>query len=222
MYFLVYKITNIINNKIYIGVHKTKNIDDGYMGSGTLIRRSIKKHGMDNFVKEILFVYDNEYDMFNKEKELVTESFVQRTDTYNICIGGCGGFDHINDDIELRQSKNRKARKTTDSIILSKYNVTNPCYIPGVLDKISKKMKERHEQGIYDHVAPPSFKGKKHSDETKKIIGEKNSINTGEKNSQFGTMWITNGSDNKKISKLDEIPEGWRKGRCIKRSQEPR
>jgi hypothetical protein len=38
--------------------------------------------------------------------------------------------------------------------------------------------------------------------------------NGGSKNSQFGTMWITNGIENKKIKKdLDIIPEGWYKGR---------
>jgi hypothetical protein len=40
----------------------------------------------------------------------------------------------------------------------------------------------------------------------------------GDKTSQFGTMWITNGTENRKIKKdLDSIPEGWYKGRIINR-----
>lgn len=38
----------------------------------------------------------------------------------------------------------------------------------------------------------------------------------GSKNSQFGTMWITNGEVNKKVNKNDEIPNGYRKGRILK------
>jgi hypothetical protein len=61
-----------------------------------------------------------------------------------------------------------------------------------------------------------SFLGKKHTEESKTKIGRKNSkYQTGSGNSQFGTMWITNNIENKKIKKHDLIPEGWRKGRIM-------
>lgn len=60
----------------------------------------------------------------------------------------------------------------------------------------------------------PIWTGKKHSIETKNKIGIKNSKNQkGEKNSQFGTSWVTNGVENKKIKNVDQIPDGWVKGR---------
>lgn len=42
----------------------------------------------------------------------------------------------------------------------------------------------------------------------------KKGYGVGEKNSQYGTMWITNGIENKKIKSLDQIPQGWSKGRA--------
>lgn len=84
MFYTIYKITNKLNNKYYIGMHKTNNLNDDYMGSGKLIRRAIKKHGVENFHKETLHVFDNEIDMHNKEKELV----VLNEMSYNLCDGG--------------------------------------------------------------------------------------------------------------------------------------
>jgi hypothetical protein len=88
MYYTIYKTTNLINNKIYIGQHITDNLDDGYLGSGTNLHKAIKKYGKENFKKEILHIFDNFDDMDNKEKELVTKEFVLREDTYNLIQGG--------------------------------------------------------------------------------------------------------------------------------------
>ena len=49
------------------------NINDGYIGSGKYLKRAIKKYGIENFKRQILFEFDNSIDMYNKEKELMKE-----------------------------------------------------------------------------------------------------------------------------------------------------
>lgn len=91
--FQVYKVTNLKNSKVYIGVHKVTDEKDEYYGSGKLIQLSIKKHGIENFKKEILFEYKTAEEAYKKEAELVNEEFVKSDMTYNIQVGGTGGWE---------------------------------------------------------------------------------------------------------------------------------
>ena len=68
MFYTVYKITNLINGKFYIGKHQTKDLHDDYMGSGHLIKKAIRKYGKENFIKEYLGVYNTEKEMNIAEK----------------------------------------------------------------------------------------------------------------------------------------------------------
>lgn len=88
MHIYVYRITNLINQKEYVGVHTTSNLDDGYMGSGVAIVRAVKKHGVGNFRKEILQFFDTESDAYDYELQIVNEKYVAREDTYNMTLGG--------------------------------------------------------------------------------------------------------------------------------------
>jgi hypothetical protein len=205
MHYTVYKTTNLINGKIYIGAHKTNNLDDGYLGSGLILKHAIKKYGIENFEKEILAVFDKSSDMFNMESELVNEEFVSDKSTYNLKLGGEGGFDYINSTGKNLYGKNGQSGHGLENL-----KIGHDSWNEQTNTKLSKSLK------IYYKDHDGSFIGKKHTDETKKKIGESNSIKQkGSGNSQFGTMWITNETESKKINKELPIPEGWRKGRVI-------
>lgn len=92
-HFLIYKITNNVNGKYYIGQHKTEDPYDDYMGSGDIIQAAIHKHGLSCFTKEILFDFSNFEDMNNKEKELVPLSacYPYNPMSYNLREGGFSG-----------------------------------------------------------------------------------------------------------------------------------
>lgn len=102
MYFLVYKITNSLDGKFYIGCHKTQNKNDGYMGSGKYLKHAIKKYGLENFSKEILFECISEEEMFEKEKQFV----ILNENSYNLRPGGEGGWQYVNS--EKLNNKNKQ------------------------------------------------------------------------------------------------------------------
>lgn len=101
--YIVYKTTNLINNKIYIGVHRT-DIDraDPYIGCGIysdkcikkkyLFHKAVAKYGYKNFKRETLFEYpdteEGKLQAYKKEAELVNREFLKRKDVYNSCLGG--------------------------------------------------------------------------------------------------------------------------------------
>ena len=84
----LYKITNTTNSKIYIGVHSTDNLDDGYFGSGVAFKYAVNKYGKEHFVKEDLEFFDTREELIKREEDFVNEVFVDRVDTYNLVKGG--------------------------------------------------------------------------------------------------------------------------------------
>ena len=85
---IVYKTTNLVNNKIYIGIHSTNDINDGYLGSGRAFLDAVAFYGKQSFVREVLYVFDTREAAAIKESEIVTSDFVLSENTYNIIVGG--------------------------------------------------------------------------------------------------------------------------------------
>lgn len=210
MFYIVYKTTNQVNGKFYIGTHKTVDLNDDYLGSGKYLKHAIEKYGVENFKKEILFVFDNTEDMFAKEAEIVTEDFISENNTYNLKKGGFGGFDYLNSR-EYNNPTHNKHHMSMMAEQRKKYYPRGVFFGKCHNDKTKEKISE-HKKG------QQTFLGKKHSDKTKKIIAMKNSEKQkGSKNSQYGTFWITDGKSNMKVKNMQDIPVGWVKGRIFEK-----
>jgi len=217
MYYLIYEIRNNKNGKVYVGKHKTNDINDDYMGSGKILKRSIEKYGIENFTKTILFELETEQEMNDKEAEIVNEEFIKCGSNYNLMVGGHGGFDYINKNCNPRRESFTDENRRKAVQIRMKAREDDFEWELKRRKKISEGNRLYHENG-----GVSSFKGKKHSKETKKKISDKQKENTkGVKNSQYGSIWIY--SLEKKLSKKikkEELPDweqnGWLKGRKMK------
>ena len=91
MFYIIYKTTNLISGKYYIGCHQTNLLNDGYIGSGKYLKRAIKKYGKNNFHFEILYFAKDKEEMFSLEKQIVTKELINDNFCYNLKLGGEGG-----------------------------------------------------------------------------------------------------------------------------------
>jgi hypothetical protein len=207
-YHFIYKTTCLINNNYYIGMHSTDNLSDGYIGSGVRIRNSIRAHGRKYHEIEILEFFENRELLIQREIELVNKELLKDPMCMNLMEGGYGGLPKFSS-LEKQKNFHRLGAISTNNKIKE-----NPSKWKNSMSdnskKISSKLKSLYESGEFI----PPFKHKNHSEET--ILKMKDSArgkHEGEKNSQYGTCWITNGTENKKIKKTDDLPEGWSYGR---------
>jgi hypothetical protein len=94
-YHFIYKTTNLLSGKYYIGMHSTDNLEDDYLGSGNRLRYSIKKYGKINHKREILEFCENRKELKSREKEIVNLNEIAKKECMNLCVGGeGGGFGH--------------------------------------------------------------------------------------------------------------------------------
>lgn len=201
MFYYLYEIKNLINNKIYRGVHKTNDLNDGYMGSGKVITAAIKKYGIENFTKVILEQFDTSAAMYAREDEVVNKEFLARDDVYNLRRGGLGGFDYIHQSDSVRAWRSKGGKQVHS---LMKENKTGQ-YADDFVSPFSNRELQKQLRKLAS--SPKAIEKKKR---TYAEIGHQQ----GDKNSQAGTMWITNDLENKKIKKTESIPLGFRKGRA--------
>jgi len=207
---VIYKTTHIASGKFYIGMHSTDNLNDGYMGSGKRIRYIINKYGKEACSFEILEYLSDRKSLAAREKDIINEDLLKMPLCINLKIGGTGGGsdcsaarkgfqEKLKNDPEFR--KFFKSRAMNGSVAFSDKFKNDPAF----KEKIIKHCSE---------IGKIGFKNKRHTDATKAKIGATNSKHQmGSGNSQFGTMWITNGIENTKIKNSNKIPEGFRKGR---------
>ncbi len=206
-YHFLYKTTNLINGKFYIGVHSTDNLNDGYLGSGKILRYSIRKYGIENFKIERLEFFEDKEKLFEREKEVVNESFLKDPLCMNLTFGGYGSWNYQNSDIETQRKKWKKALSRLEWL-----KENDPDWVNKKRKNMSSGQIKSYKNGRIPII--PDWTGKKHNQKSKDLIGEKNKISQkGNLNSQFGTFWITNGRENKKIKKGQIIPEGFKLGR---------
>ena len=131
----IYKTTNLINGKIYIG--QTSKSKQGYLGSGPIILKAVKKYGKENFSNEIIEECSSKEQL--NEREIYWIKFYKATDRntgYNISTGGNGG--------NLGEIVNKKISDITKSSGRMKGNTLRLGKIPynkGI--PMSEKQKEK-------------------------------------------------------------------------------
>lgn len=164
---IIYKTTNLINNKIYVGkrqISQSKFIESNYLGSGSYIKKAINKYGKQNFIREILEVCKDKEHLKEREKFWIKELNSRCHNGYNITEGGedSDTLSHHPNKIEIgkkiskihknkKQSKNHINKK---NIALKKYFKNNP--------------------GVHSGKNNPMY-GKHHSKESIEKIINKNS-----------------------------------------------
>jgi hypothetical protein len=192
-------------------MHSTSNLEDNYIGSGKRLWLSIRKHGRENHTKEILEFFNDREELKRREKEIVNEQFITDPMCMNLMQGGEGGMSYLDKEIFR---KIHKASRDAFSENLRSGTLKNGRDAKEFLSELHKIAHKKKPKSSYG-----TWKGKHLSEEHRKTIAKNNSqLQKGEKNSQFGKVWIFHEEKREtKAVKREELDsyllQGWIKGR---------
>lgn len=205
-YHYTYKIKNKCNGKIYIGVHSTNNLDDGYLGSGSALNKAKIKYGRKNFILEILKFHPSREEADCHEEFLVSKDFIKLSTNYNLIVGGRKsymlGINHSlnsSQKISIALKGIKRSLNTRKLMSLSKMGKLNPWYGKSPSQETRKLMSlskcgEKHP-----------FYGKTHSEESKiKISKSQIGVRVKEKHHRYDSRKIISFDPNTLEEKIYE------------------
>lgn len=207
-YYIIYKTTCKVTEKYYIGMHCTDDLDDGYLGSGKLIKLSIEKYGEAQHTRTVLEFHKTFEDMCTREKAVVTEDVLSDPMCMNLRVGGDGGWMHINSSPVICKKKVETARSQE------------------FRDKRRQEQLDRwsdaqYRESFYQTVRSDEYKLSR-SEQMSKIyqdpalLEKMKQMRLGEKNPVFGKKWVYKGevSAFADINTIDTLlADGWALGR---------
>ena len=187
-----YKITNLINQHYYYGIHSTNNLNDNYMGSGSRLKIAYQKYGIENFKKEILRFFDTRKEALEYEEEVVNETLVNDTSCYNLIKGGYGDSaeEHV---CSIKGNSFKK-----DNIVVK---------LKGT-DKFFVVDKKDISTNLYEYTWSNRHHTEESKEKTRKSMTPVNSTNP--------RIWVSKEGAHKYIRKEllnDFLQQGWQLGR---------
>jgi len=206
---LVYITTNLINNKQYVGDHSTNNLNDGYLGSGQLIIKAIKKYGKENFKRKILKLCETKEEAFKKQEKYIIKFNTLNPKGYN--ISPKGGHNVKNCFSEESKRKIGRANKgcipwnkgktgvySKNTLAMMSEKQKGNSYGLGNKSNTGKKFSEDHKEKI-----SIAHKGKLVSEETKQKMSLNHYDCNGENNGMYGKTHTKEAR--KKISEANKV-----------------
>lgn len=229
MYGYVYLTTNLINNKKYVGQHRSEKFDPNYKGSGKRLKNAIKKYGIENFNTVLIEECVDKVDMDNKEKYYISACNAVIDDNYyNIALGGSGAqvlFQTPETKRKISLANKGKKRTEEMNVRMRKrvsgtramnngniYKMIQPEDIEYYLSIGWKFGRLNAQVGRKDGAETRqkkslALKGKKHSKE--------HTLKMRETKLKQKRHWYTNGQDNLVISEYDNVPLGYERGKTV-------
>jgi len=222
----IYKTTNLINNKIYIGLSAREvNESKSYLGSGSYLKRAISKNGRDQFTKEILESNIESKELLQEREIYYIAKYNSTNDTigYNITSGGTGGDTISNHpDKDTIVSKIAKSSKETweDPEYRAKMRALRlkTWSDPEYKDMMVKKMMGHPAYPNQQRAASETWTGRKHKPESiekcrQSQLGKKYSEETNMKKGRPGSKWYNNPNTGETRFTTEVLSTPWIRGR---------
>lgn len=196
----IYKTTCLVTGKFYVGMHSTDTLDDGYLGSGKILRYSIAKHGRENHQREIIETCPSRESLKLREREIVNEELLADPLNINLKYGGEGGGriwgqSHLSK--FTGSSRTAKLRGTAQAKEIS----------------VNAWKTRRSNNNTARFEKPCDWTGRKHKDVSITKMRES------AKRSRGTWCWVTNGNQTVRISLLaleSYLENGYVRGRTTK------